>query len=119
MLKKIIKCFIKPQLSKEAFFAYFHRLPDKIQVKWKKENGFIIGTITDGDKIYHTQGKGAEDFVDMVNDAVYTMHEVPEEYYESLSQCRAYDPNKSEKNRLGLKDVRRSSFSIKKELIST
>jgi len=118
MFKKIFKCFLKPQLSGEAFDAYFHRLPEKIQVRWKKKNQFIVGTISDGKEVYYTQGKGADDFVNMVNDAVYTMHEIPKEYYGIISQCRAYNPNKAEKERLGLKNVKSSSFSIEKALIS-
>ena len=117
MLKKIIKCFVKPQLSKEAFFAYFHRLPDKIQVKWNKKNGLIIGVVSDGKKVYYTQGKNPDDFVNMVNDVVYTMYDIPEDYYETLSKCKAYIPNELERKKLGLESIRHSDISLKKKAL--
>ena len=67
-------------LAPEASEAFFHRLPNKISVSWFRDDGYIIGEVETDKYKFKTQGEDAEDFIFMVNDAVYTMYDIPENY---------------------------------------
>lgn len=109
MLKRLIKRYIlKPKLRQEVFDAYFHKLPENIEVKWFRDEGYIVGAIdTNGGKCF-TQGKNAEDFINMVNDAVFTAYDIPEDYTDAISALRAYKPPEDEMNKLRDKKVKNS-----------
>jgi len=79
-------------LSQEAFEAYFHRLPDDLEVSWFRDGKFIIGNIKAGESRFVTQGLDAEDFIDMVNDAVITVFGLPKQYYDVIRRTHAYAP---------------------------
>lgn len=46
-LSRLVALVHKPEIYPEAMQAYYFKLPEKIEVDWKKENGFIIGEIKD------------------------------------------------------------------------
>ena len=120
-LKFFRKIFFKPDLAQEAIEAYFYKLPDNIQVKWKRDGEFIVGWITAGDNEFMTQGYSAKDFIDMVNDAVYTYYEIPEDYVNVLSKFKSYSPPLKEVKRLENNDITEYSFGFKKneEILKT
>jgi len=118
----IFKNLFRPKLSTEAFFAYFHRLPSKIQVDWFRDSNFIVGQIKAGDHEFKTQGKDAKDFIRMVNDAVYTVFDIPKDYLPLIEKNRAYKPNTQQIELLADKKVNRSGFELlrkkEKELVT-
>lgn len=109
---------IHPELQIEAFTAYYHRLPNKIKVGWFRDGDFIIGEIDDGEHKFKTQAKNTKAFIDMVNDAIYTMHDIPEDYIDELSRIKAYTPTSAELEKLSNKNIKSSLFNLnrKKEL---
>lgn len=112
-LLKSLQSLLRPQpeLLREVYIAHFHRLPDNIQVAWEREGEYIVGTIKAGDKEFMTQGKGPEDFVEMVHDAVYTAFDIPGPYRPGM---KAYDPPQEFKQALGNKRIRESSVALAK-----
>lgn len=80
-------------LSREAIKAYFQRLPDTIQVTWFRDSGYIVGKIKAGENEFVTQGKNAEDFIAMVNDAVMTVYDIPVEYDDLIKSIKTYSPH--------------------------
>jgi len=101
-----------PLLDRDAFFAYFHKLPDKIQVGWFRDGKFIIGEINDGEHQFKTQAKSAQEFVKMVNDAIYTLHDIPADYVEELEKVKTYNPRPDELKKLADKNVESSHLNM-------
>lgn len=72
--------FLRKKIVPEVLTAYRWRVPDEIEVSVKasKDGGYIAyvknlqGCVT--------QGETGEELFEMVNDAVYTYLQVPEEY---------------------------------------
>ena len=92
-MKKLLQILgIKPKLSREAFEAYFNRLPDNIEVGWVRTDKFIVGSVKAGDYEFKTQGIDADDFIDMVNDGVVMINRVPKEYIEIIKNIHTYNP---------------------------
>lgn len=101
----------RPEILREVYIALYHRLPDSIGVSWERDGKYIVGTIEAGGKKFFTQGKGADDFVEMVNDAVYTMYDVPEPYRPGM---KAYVPPKVFQEALQNKQIKESSIALAK-----
>ena len=112
--KQIAQKFYKPKIHREAFFAYFHRLPEKLQVSWFREDGMIIGTINAGDKEFMTQGTDAEDFIRMVNESLITVFNVPQDYFSVIKQNKTYNPNPAERKLLDDMSVAKHTFGLVK-----
>jgi hypothetical protein len=115
MLYRIINSFMKPKLSEEAFWAYYHRLPQSIEVRWFRDGNYIIGEIHIDKKKYLTQGKNAEDFIDMVNDLVVDVFDVPKDYVGMVKSHHTYSPPKSEEKKLKDTSVSRANFGFRKK----
>lgn len=115
MIKTFIKKYIsKPELHQEVFDACFYKLPKKVQVNWFRDEGYIIGTINTGDNEFATQGKNADDFVKMVNDAIFTMYDIPEDYMDVISEARTYTPPQQEMEKLKDKNISGASLGFVK-----
>lgn len=108
----ILRKIFKPELYPEAFFAYFHRLPDQIHVEWFRDDGMIIGKVQAGDKEFMTQGADADDFIRMVNMSIVTAFNVPDDYFDIINQTRTYTPSPSEREILGDQSVMNHSFGL-------
>ena len=115
-MMKFIKMFFKPKLSREAFIAYFNKLPDTVEVSWMKDGGLIVGKVIAGDNEFMTQGRNADDFIEMVNDAVITAYRIPESYIEALKKTgKTYLPAKEVWINLNDGKITRSKFSFEKK----
>ena len=115
MVKTFIKKYIlKPKLHQEVFDAYFHKLPKKIQVKWFRDEGYIIGNINTGNNKFSTQGKNADDFIEMINDAIFTMYDVPEDYVDVISKAHTYLPPQQEMEKLRDKNISNANLGFVK-----
>ena len=110
---KLTNFFSEP-LSREAFEAYYHRLPNDIEVKWFRDGDFIVGKIKAGDSEYMTQGRSADDFVDMVNDSIITVFDIPSSYYDLLRQTHTYLPDGDQMHKLRNASVKNSVISFEK-----
>jgi len=117
IIKEIKKFLgIEPKLIREVLEANLNKLPEGIEVRWIREGDFIVGEIfTDGHK-FMTQAKSAEEFVEMVNDAILSVYEIPEDYIDIILRNKAYMPNKEQFERLNNVAVKKSSFSSKRAL---
>lgn len=114
MIKSIKRQLFKPKLSQEAFTAYFHRLPDSIEVNWHREGKFIVGRVAADGKKFMTQGLNVDEFVEMVNDAVITVFDIPEDYINVINKSKAYLPTAEEYKRLNDNKISHSSFGSRK-----
>lgn len=110
----LFKFLPQKKLSIEAFLAYYHRLPARIQVSWFRDGKMIVGEVSDGKKRFMTQGKNADDFVDMVNDALMTIYDIPREYCEVISRSISFLPDSEEREKLENLNIKRSKFGINK-----
>lgn len=104
--------------SEEAALAYFYRLPDKIEVEWKKEGNFIVGWIKiEGEDVFMTQARSAKEFVEMVNDAIFSVYKIPVQYFKHLEE-KKFKPNSHDFQLLNDKAVRKSVLDLKKQLVT-
>lgn len=108
----IKKKIAKPEIFPEAFFAYFHKLPNNIQVEWFRDGNYIIGNVTAGDRKFVTQGMDAEDFIKMVNESVVLAFDIPQDYINLILKNKLFLPPIEEKKKLGDLSVKRSSFGF-------
>lgn len=114
---RILKKLFKPAIIPEAYFAYFHRLPDEIQAEWFRDDGFIVGRVRAGGKEFVTQGADADDFIRMVNECVATVFDIPEDYADLVTRTRTFLPSPADRRMLDDKSVTRRSFGfVKHEL---
>lgn len=113
MLTAFIKSFfgVDDDISREALIAYFNRLPAGITVRWEKDGQYIIGTINAEKNEFMTQSKNPDDFVDMVNDAIYTVYNIPERYRRHM---KSYLPSGDELKKLGSSKILNSTLNIRK-----
>jgi hypothetical protein len=95
----------------EAEFAYFHKLPHDVQVHWKRDGKFIIGNIIIGQDSYPTQGKSAKEFVEMVNDVIYSVYNIPPQY----SGIKEYAPTTQQFKELNNAAVVKSQMGMVKQ----
>lgn len=111
--------FFKPKLTREEFDAYFNRLPENISVGWFRSDKFIIGQIEiDGQK-FMTQAESADEFVDMINDTLLAVYEIPKEYFDVLLNVKKFMPNRKEFETLNNIAIKSSSMHLKKEGLVT
>jgi|SRR3989344_2404688 len=116
MLNLIKKLFIKPiKLEKEVFEACLNRLPMQISVEWFRDGKFIIGRVKAGDKDFLTQGLSVQDFIKMVNDSIYTVYDIPEEYADVFLKNFSYDPPPKARQELENLQIKSSQINIAKE----
>ena len=112
--KQVLQKFAKPEIQGEAFFAYFHRLPEKLQVSWFRDDGMIIGTVNAGGKEFMTQGADADDFIRMVNESLITVFNVPQDYFNIIKKAKTYNPNPADRKLLEDMSVAKSTIGLVK-----
>lgn len=117
-MKKIFKkaeiFLFPPKICKEVFNAYYFRLPENIRVDWQRDGSFIIGKVIAGDNEFITQGKSADDFVEMVNDAIYTSFGIPLEYIDAIRSARPYYPTAEIRKQLEDVSIKENTLSIRR-----
>jgi hypothetical protein len=111
----LLKSLFKPQLEIEALEAYFNRLPSRINVSWFRDGKYIVGNIfVDSDR-FMTQGRNADEFVNMVNETVYAVYDIPVRYSSALRGVKNYVPKQEEYERLNNGSICKDSFSTEKK----
>lgn len=111
---RLLRKLFKPEIYPEAYFAYFHKLPHKIEVSWFRDDGVIIGKVKAGEKEFMTQGANADDFIRMVNESVITAFNIPDDYFDIVNKTRTYTPASQERQLLEDKSVASRSFGLLK-----
>ncbi|MBN1585686.1 hypothetical protein JW899_04980 [Candidatus Uhrbacteria bacterium] len=97
----------------EVLVHHRANLPNKnIHVSWEKDGEFIVGTIRIGKDEFMTQGKSAREFVEMVNDAIYAVYDIPPEYADQLGGNFRLLPNEDDFRKLDDAAVRKSSLDF-------
>lgn len=102
--------FVKPEIIPEVLISNRYKLPNEIFVVWNRDDGYIVGNVKAGDKEFVTQGKNADDFIEMVNESVMAIFDIPADYIEPLAKSYLFYPNKEELNKLKNISVVGSSF---------
>ncbi len=113
-LEQLKSFFLKKKLSDEAFQAYYSKLPENIAVEWFRDGEFIIGTISANGEQFMTQGRSVDEFIEMVNDTIFTVCEIPKEYFPVLDDTHHYSPQPHQLANLNDASLKKSSFGIKK-----
>ncbi len=114
MLNFVRQHLSKRKLSYEALVAYFNRLPDAVQVDWFRDGDFIIGNVKAGNSEFVTQGQDADDFINMVNESVITVNNIPYEYFDVIKELRSYTPPEEEIKALEDQSVSHSKLRVSK-----
>lgn len=112
---RLLRKLFKPEIYPEVFFANFHKLPSRITVEWFKDEGMIIGKVMADGKEFMTQGANADEFVEMVNESIITVFDVPYEYFDIIKQSRSYSPPSEEYEKLKTPSVLRGSIGFVKK----
>ena len=107
-----------PKLEPEAIQCYINRLPEQIQVSWKRdEDGLLVGRVSIGnnrDDSFWTQGKNVKDFLYMINDAVFIALDFKPEYIPVFHRMISYAPTEGILKRLSDESMKEGSFGISK-----
>lgn len=113
-MKNVLKKLFSPDLDIEVIDTYFHKLPDRISVSWKREDGFIVGEISfNGYDPIHTQARNPKEFVRMVNDAVYIAFDLKPEYIDFFHRQKDfYAPKIEQWKELNNGEITESSFGV-------
>lgn len=114
-VKKMFNIFgFRKPLSREAFEAYYDRLPSHIEVSWFRDDGYIIGNVVAGENQFMTQGKNASDFIEMVNDAVVAVNRIPKDYFDVVKEAHTYNPPVEQIKLLEDNSVKKAIISLVK-----
>jgi len=99
----------------EVLVCYQDKLPStNMRVLWRREGDYIVGTIFIGGEEYVTQAQSAQEFVEMVNDAIYAAYEIPPKYIRHLGGHYRLMPSKEEFAALNDIAIKESSFNFEK-----
>jgi len=118
MLQYLKELFTPPEIHPEVLEAYIFKLPDAIQVAWFRDGKFIIGKVKVGDKEFMTQALSGAEFIEMVNDAVFTVYDIPRHYASLVRSYRAFTPSPEELKKLDDGTIKHSNLSIQKRLVA-
>ncbi len=103
----------------EVLVHHKNNLPAKnVEVSWQRDGEYIVGTIMTGGETYMTQARSAQEFVEMVNDALYAAYEVPQEYAQQLGGYYRLMPSADEFNRLNNVAIKKSSLNFDRTAIA-
>ncbi len=110
--------FPKKNIFKESLECYGDKLPKTVKVSWTRENdGFIVGQIEADGNQFLAQGKNAEDFISMVNDAIYAVYEIPPKYISLLGGDTKYFPPPRVLEVLEDESVKNASFGWQRHAV--
>lgn len=95
----------------EVLVCYRDKLPSSdVQVSWMRDGEAIVGEITAEGNTFYTQGRTAQEFVEMVNDAIYAVYEIPLKYAKQLGGNYRLMPSEVEFEKLNNAAVKKSTI---------
>jgi hypothetical protein len=110
----------KEEVIREVAEVHAADLPRRVEVSWERDGEMIVGEIfLDSEKIM-TQADSAKEFVEMVNDAIYTACNIPNLYVPMLGGFDRIHPTPEEFAKLDNASVKKSSprFAQEKEIVA-
>jgi len=118
MIKQLIQKLHFVIIDHEVYEALWNKLPKEIHVEWVRDGRHLVGKVRADDFTFMTQAESAEEFVEMVNDSLFAVYEIPKKYFRFFSD-RRFVPNKKQFKRLNDASVRKSKMGFyKKKLVS-
>ena len=111
-ISRLKKIFYKYTIDPEVADAHYHKLPDNITVGWFRDGKFIIGKIKAEGHEYMTQAISAKEFVQMVNDTIFAVYEIPEKYF-----FNKFEPSKEEFGELNDNVIKKSEMVLNEKLV--
>lgn len=114
-IKNIFNSLIQSKPCREVLEANFYKLPEKIEVEWFRDGKFIIGIIKVDGHEYKTQALSSDEFIEMVNDTLYTVYEIPNSCINVLSKIKRFYPSQEELNKLNNNLIKRSDMNLVRE----
>ena len=103
------------EVISEVADHYLQNLPEKIQVAWERDGKMIVGKIfADGEEFF-TQGDSANEFIKMVNDAIYAAYNIPPRYIPAIEAKRLLRPSAEEWQKLNDMAVKKSALKFSGE----
>ena len=99
----------------EAFWAYFNKLPNRIEVTWVRDGDLIVGEVKADDITFKTQGKSAQEFVDMVNDSLFAVYEIPIDYF-ALLEGKRFHPSPEGFKKLNDMAINKSALNFERQI---
>lgn len=107
------RVFGDKEIVPEVLICHRNKLPtSSVEVSWKRDGEYIVGAIKIEDEKYPTQARSAKEFVEMVNDVIYAVYEIPHKYIEPLGGAYRITPSQEEFAKLNDAAVKKSSFSV-------
>lgn len=105
--------FGDPEVIWEVLVCYRDKLPtNDVKVYWTRDGEFIIGEINVDGHVLYTQARSAQEFVEMVNDAIYAVYEIPMKYAKQLGGNYRLMPPESEFQKLNNAAVKKSIMNF-------
>ena len=96
----MFKLFKKEEIIPEVLYSLKYKLPDKLEVEIKElEDGYYFANVKNVPGC-STQAQSPEELFEMVNDAIYTYFDVPEQYQPFV---QAYIPSENVRKKYGMK----------------
>ena len=114
-LVNIFSSLMQVKPCKEVLEASFHKLPAQIQVEWFRDGKYIIGNIKADGHEYKTQALSPDEFIEMVNDTLYAVYEIPNNCINTLSKIKRFRPGKEEIKQLYNNSIKHSDMSLVRE----
>ena len=89
------------QIDNEALDAYLSRVPNHIEVAWKKEGKLFVGKVRYDDNEFATQASNYVDFIRMVSDGLLVSLDIPLDYVDYIYSKRpVFQPSVDELKKL-------------------
>ncbi len=98
----------------EAFWAYYNKLPKRIGVTWWRDGELIVGEVLAEGVAFKTQGKSAKEFVDMVNDSLFAVYEIPIDYF-ALLEGNKFHPSPEGFQKLNDMAIKKSDVNFERQ----
>lgn len=107
--------FGDPEVIWEVLVCYRDKLPRHgVQVSWTRDGEFIVGEISVDGNTFYTQGRTAQEFVEMVNDAIYAAYEIPMKYAKQLGGNYRLMPSTEEFEKLNNAAIKKSTIHFER-----
>ncbi len=110
--------FAEDDFYPEVARANFHKLPESLKIEWFKNGKYIVAKIEANGREFRTQGKGADDFVFMVNDCIYTAYGIKPHHKDQMLKIRSFLPSEEDWIKLNDGQVKKSEFCMSRKLVA-
>lgn len=110
--KRIYYKLCPSQIDYEILNAHLRKLPNTIKVSWFRDGKYIIGKIHAEGKEYITQAISAKEFVEMVNDVLLSIYNIPVEFVDIAAKYKKFVPPQEDFEKLNNINVSGSNLQF-------